>query len=238
MCMKKVTVSADDPISFTLHIGGAGSLTQPAHAKGRLPHFVSAVMLPGVKDESSNIDGLAPFERYPGLGKSLSRLERAEQEHSGVCRDFLNHGGGNLYYTDFFFVGIIKRSFDLLDAAKLLISRWNFTAAAPLLRLQVDGLIRAAYLARARDPDKNNAAEAAAKAVRKPLRDGRAYATWVEAFTASGQPCYGRLYKLGPPNPIATSDAVEPNRAGFTPLPARTETGLPKGTLGRPIPIR
>jgi hypothetical protein len=123
-----------------------------------------------MENQTSKAERPTPFERYPNLRKYLCEFERLEREHLKVGQDFLGSGKGNLYDTDLLFTGIINRSLDILDAAKVLVSRWNFTAAAPLLRFQLDSLLRAAYLARARDPEAISRAVLGGESFRK-LKD-------------------------------------------------------------------
>ncbi|MBA7716516.1 hypothetical protein ES703_125589 [subsurface metagenome] len=65
----------------------------------------------------------------------------------------LSVADGNIYVTDLVMIGVLKRSLDILDGCVSLVERWNFSAAAPLLRLQLDSLLRLVYLATLKDAD-------------------------------------------------------------------------------------
>jgi hypothetical protein len=54
---------------------------------------------------------------------------------------------GNLYLTDFLFMPMMQRSYGLVEAVIDCVDAYNLVAAAPLLRLQLDTLVRACYVA-------------------------------------------------------------------------------------------
>ena len=54
---------------------------------------------------------------------------------------------GELYATDLVIVGMIQRSLDVVRGAKECFAVRNLTCAIPLLRLQLDNLMRLAYMA-------------------------------------------------------------------------------------------
>jgi hypothetical protein len=62
--------------------------------------------------------------------------------------------GGNMYATDFMISTMLQRTFGVLDALIDAVDAFNLHAAAPLLRLQLDTLFRAHYLATCEDSDK------------------------------------------------------------------------------------
>ncbi|MGE9809710.1 hypothetical protein [Janibacter sp. G1551] len=62
--------------------------------------------------------------------------------------------GGNMYATDFMISTMLQRTFGVLDALIDAVDSFNLHAAAPLLRLQLDTLFRAHYLATCEDSDK------------------------------------------------------------------------------------
>jgi hypothetical protein len=100
----------------------------------------------GVEIESST-----PVDKYPALREHFTKLERLRDAHAMMFQTMWTAGAG-IYTTDFVMVGILKRSMDLADAILTLTRSWNYTAAAPLLRLQLDNLLRVYYIAKLNDP--------------------------------------------------------------------------------------
>ncbi len=89
-----------------------------------------------------------PFVKYPEL-KVL--FEECYELHgtllqSGVA--MLKASNNMIFNEDLFLWGIIQRSVSLNDGILSLFERWNFVAGFPLLRMQLDSLIRATYVAR------------------------------------------------------------------------------------------
>ena len=66
--------------------------------------------------------------------------------HIDLSRRFL---GEELYETDLFFIAVMARSYSLADGFISAFDSWNPAVMAPLLRLQIDSLVRVAYLAKA-----------------------------------------------------------------------------------------
>jgi hypothetical protein len=88
-----------------------------------------------------------PIEKYPGLEPYLETLKRLRKDHYPITAEMLSVANGDMFATDFVMLGILNRSINLLDGITCLLERWNFTAAVPLLRLQLDSLLRLCYLA-------------------------------------------------------------------------------------------
>jgi hypothetical protein len=82
-------------------------------------------------------DKLADARRY---------LDVIRVHHLDLSRRFLD---GELYETDWFFTAAMARSYGLVDGFISAFDSWNPVVAAPLLRLQLDSLVRVAYLCRA-----------------------------------------------------------------------------------------
>ncbi|MHB8730531.1 MAG: hypothetical protein ACYDAB_01915 [bacterium] len=93
-----------------------------------------------------------PAQKYPQLKSKLERLHDLAQQHHKIVGRMIEAATGNLYYPDFVIMAILQRSLDILDATSVLIARWNFNAVAPLLRMQVDNLLKLFYLARCENP--------------------------------------------------------------------------------------
>ena len=91
------------------------------------------------------VDKKKPSELYPQVAECEKRLKDFIQEILDVGKEMLSVGGGKLYTHDMFFIGVLNRSIDLIDAILILTSRWNFVAAAPLIRLHLDTLLRLSY---------------------------------------------------------------------------------------------
>ena len=88
-----------------------------------------------------------PIEKFPGLQHHLEILRSLRKKHDEIVVKMLSVANGDIFVTDLVNLGILKRSINLLDGIACLVERWNFTAAVPLLRLQLDSLLRLCYLA-------------------------------------------------------------------------------------------
>ncbi len=91
--------------------------------------------------------------RYPELKQKFESLEELSKRHLATGAKVLEAGGGALYATDHVVLGALKRSLDIVEGTSLLVRNWNFIAAAPLLRAQLDTLLRLVYIARCGFPD-------------------------------------------------------------------------------------
>jgi len=94
-----------------------------------------------------------PMERYPKLRARYEILEQQKQVHLDLGQQMMTVGGGKLYVTDLVMLAVLKRSLDLLDGIICLTDRWNFAAAAPLLRLQIDSVLKVVCLAHLENAD-------------------------------------------------------------------------------------
>ncbi len=92
------------------------------------------------------VDKKKPSELYPQVAECEKRLKDFIQEILDVGKEMLSAAGGKFYIPDMFFVGVLDRSINLIDAIVVLTSRWNFVAAGPLIRLHLDTLLRLSYL--------------------------------------------------------------------------------------------
>jgi hypothetical protein len=89
----------------------------------------------------------SPADVYAAeLGEARAYLDALRIHHLDLSERFL---GQELYETDLFFTAAMARSYSLVDGFINAIDSWNPMVAAPLLRLQVDSLVRVAYLIRA-----------------------------------------------------------------------------------------
>jgi hypothetical protein len=92
-----------------------------------------------------------PFERYPQLSTYQRVVEEQKTLHIEIGHRLVTAGGGAIHIVDLVMMGVLKRSLDLLGGAIVLVEQWNFTAAAPMLRLQLDNSLKLVYLRHAPD---------------------------------------------------------------------------------------
>jgi len=97
--------------------------------------------------------GEKPNELYPRVADYEKKLSELIQDTITVGRDMFSAAAGKVYMPDLFFVGVVNRSINLIDAILVLTGRWNFVAAGPLIRLHLDTLLRSSYLATTRNHD-------------------------------------------------------------------------------------
>jgi hypothetical protein len=93
-----------------------------------------------------------PHETYPALLRKRMWLGRLRHHHIELVLRFLRAGGGDIFPTDLFFLGVLNRSYHLMDAFLNAFDHWNVYVAAPLVRLQIDNLVRVSYVARSGRP--------------------------------------------------------------------------------------
>lgn len=77
------------------------------------------------------------------LAKGRNHLDTMRIHHLDLSKRFL---AGELYETDLLFTAAMARSYSLVDGFIGAFDSWNPVVAAPLLRLQLDSLVRVAYL--------------------------------------------------------------------------------------------
>jgi hypothetical protein len=90
--------------------------------------------------------GATPAERYPALAPLFTALDAVQGELIAAWRDSVNGDEAEPFLPDFFVVAAVKRSIDLVDAVDVLARRWNFAAAAALVRAHLDTLMRLSYV--------------------------------------------------------------------------------------------
>jgi len=64
-----------------------------------------------------------------------------------LSRSFLAAADGALYEIDLVMIAAMARSYSLVDGFISVFDSWNPIVAAPLLRMQIDSLVRVAYMA-------------------------------------------------------------------------------------------
>lgn len=98
----------------------------------------------------------SPLDRYPALAPLFAEIDQIHRELSRAAMESLSGEAAMLYVPDFFVVGAVKRTIDLVDGIGALTRRWNFFAAAPLVRIHLDTLARLAYVVE--EPDGHDVA--------------------------------------------------------------------------------
>jgi hypothetical protein len=88
-----------------------------------------------------------PSQKFPKLKPSFEALRKTREAHSEAAAQIIDSAPRELTLTDLFILGALKRSLDLVAAIEVLIEQWNYSAMAPLVRLQVDSLLRLHYIA-------------------------------------------------------------------------------------------
>jgi hypothetical protein len=97
-------------------------------------------------------DKKKPSELYPRVAECEGRLNNLVMETINVSKEMLSVSE-HIYTSDIFFIGVMNRSINLVDAILVLTDRWNFVAAGPLIRLHLDTLLCLSYLRTIRDHD-------------------------------------------------------------------------------------
>lgn len=92
-------------------------------------------------------DKLTPFQKYPTLQSKSKILRNQQNTHYTLFEEIRSVPSGNIYITDLIIEGLLNRSLNLIDAIINLLNQWNFISATPLLRLQIDNLLKLVHLA-------------------------------------------------------------------------------------------
>jgi hypothetical protein len=96
----------------------------------------------------------SPSRVFPKeLEKGRSSLDELRIRHLDLTLRFLAAADGVLYEIDVVMAAAMARSYGLVDGFIAAFDSWNPVVAAPLLRMQIDSLIRLAYIARAPQAD-------------------------------------------------------------------------------------
>lgn len=88
-----------------------------------------------------------PADRFPGLAALRQRLDEVRIQHLEVAGRMIAVTDGAVYNPDLIVMAMLQRSYGIVDALLDAVDTYNMHAAAPLLRLQLDTLIRAHYVA-------------------------------------------------------------------------------------------
>ena len=83
-----------------------------------------------------------PSGVYPSLVKARAYLDRLRVHHFELAHRFLSVDDGNMYWTDMLVVSVAARSYSLVDGFLWAFDTWNPVVAAPVIRMQIDNLVR------------------------------------------------------------------------------------------------
>lgn len=92
-------------------------------------------------------------DRYPELVAPRRVLDQLRIDHLDLAAQSLMAAGGELYLPDLVVTAMLQRSYGVIDALIDAVDTYNIHVAAPLLRLQLDTLFRAHYIASKADAD-------------------------------------------------------------------------------------
>jgi hypothetical protein len=93
---------------------------------------------------------LKPHELYNDLTESREALDEFYELFIKASKFSLED---TLLTTDLFIVAIAQRSIDIIEAYKHVIDSWNITCAGPLIRMQLDNLLRLVYISKIKNSD-------------------------------------------------------------------------------------
>ncbi len=86
--------------------------------------------------------------RFPELQAPREYLDRLRVHHLDLAHRVLEVDDGKIYLPDLLVISMMQRSYGLVEAVIDCVDGYNLAAAAPLLRMQLDTLVRACYVAR------------------------------------------------------------------------------------------
>lgn len=94
-------------------------------------------------------DGSPAAVHAKELAKGRKRIDVLRWHHVGLSKRFLGASNGDIYEIDLGYVGVMVRSYSLVDGFIDAFDSWNPIVAAPLIRMELDNLVRLSYMARA-----------------------------------------------------------------------------------------
>ena len=95
----------------------------------------------------------APSGVYPNLAKARAYLDALRVHHFALSRRFLSVDEDNLHLTDMLVVSVAARSYSLVDGFLWAFDTWNPVVAAPVVRMQIDNIVRVSYASRHENTD-------------------------------------------------------------------------------------
>lgn len=98
-------------------------------------------------------NGLVMLEHHSELRPAFDALAQRHDEHfdlvQAICGTNGPDGAAPLFPCDFVILSVLNRSLDLVDGFLWSFNRWNLSTAAPLVRMQVDNVLRLSILSKA-----------------------------------------------------------------------------------------
>ena len=94
-----------------------------------------------------------PCDVYPSLIEKQKNLENYRERIIQLGHSKMGQIGDRISYTDLVLLGIIQRSIEINKGFLNLMDQWNLLCAAPLIRLQIDSLLRLAYISSLNNPE-------------------------------------------------------------------------------------
>lgn len=91
----------------------------------------------------------SPAACHAELEKPRASLDRLRVHHVDLSKRFLLASDGDIFSVDLMVAAVMNRSYSLVDAFIDALDHWNLVVAAPILRIQIDSLVRLAYMANA-----------------------------------------------------------------------------------------
>lgn len=95
----------------------------------------------------------SPGDRFGDLAEPRARLDHLRVLHLDAGAQVIQAASGSIFYPDMIVMAMLQRSYGVVDALIDAVDTYNLHAAAPLLRLQLDTLFRAHYVATCPDAD-------------------------------------------------------------------------------------
>lgn len=92
----------------------------------------------------------SPAAQHPEeLAEARLWLDRLRIHHLDLTNRFITAGGGDLYVTDLVIGAVMTRSYSMVQGFIGAFDLWNPVVCAPILRMQIDSLVRLSYLLQA-----------------------------------------------------------------------------------------
>jgi hypothetical protein len=98
-------------------------------------------------------NGPTVLERHPTLRAAYDQLVEDHDCHFDLVTAICGMNGKDrttpLFMSDILLLSVLNRSLDLVDGFLWSFDRWNISTAAPIVRMQVDNVLRLGFLAKA-----------------------------------------------------------------------------------------
>jgi hypothetical protein len=96
----------------------------------------------------------SPAGVYPdALAERRLYLDLLRVHHLDLTRRFMSVDEGKMYWTDLLVMTVAARSYSLVDGFLSAFDAWNPIVAAPIVRMQINNLVRLAYAAEGNSDD-------------------------------------------------------------------------------------